>query len=99
MNDADHRLEALLRADLPAAHDPVFRLAVLQRMERRGFALRMGLVLALGLIAAAAVWVILPSLASAVRAAPIAAGVPLAGLILVSALAFAWGVYRAFRSA
>jgi len=56
MNDADRHLEALMRTDQPAAHDPVFRLAVLQRMERRGFAIRMGLVLALGLIAAAAVW-------------------------------------------
>ena len=35
--DDDASLEALLRAELPPARDPLFRIAVLERRERRRF--------------------------------------------------------------
>ena len=35
--ESDASLEALLRAKLPPASDPLFRIAVLQRRERRRF--------------------------------------------------------------
>ena len=37
MPDSDASLEALLRAELPPARDPLFRIAVLERRERQRF--------------------------------------------------------------
>ena len=37
MPDADARLDALLRTDPVAERDPLFRIAVLQRLERERF--------------------------------------------------------------
>jgi hypothetical protein len=52
----DDRIAELLRADAPAAHDPLFRISVLERRERNRFrrlALMLGVIaLALSVIAA-----------------------------------------------
>jgi len=52
----DDRIGELLRADAPAAHDPLFRISVLERRERNRFrqhALMLGgIALALSVIAA-----------------------------------------------
>jgi hypothetical protein len=42
MTDANARLEALLRADLPPTPDPLFRIAVLERRERQRFWRQLG---------------------------------------------------------
>jgi len=47
MNDLDSRLTAALRADGPPAHDLLFRIEVLARLERRQFRRRVVQTLAL----------------------------------------------------
>jgi hypothetical protein len=51
----DERIGELLRSDAPAAHDPMFRLAVMERRERRRFRNRSLQVLGGGLAVAAVV--------------------------------------------
>jgi hypothetical protein len=40
-DDKDQRIANLLRADAPPAHDPMFRIKVLERRERRQFQRRL----------------------------------------------------------
>lgn len=54
--DNETRLERLLRADLPPARDPLFRIAVLERRERQAFRRRVAATVAVG--AAAVVLVV-----------------------------------------
>ncbi len=96
MNEAEARLSAAWTADLPPARDAYFRLAVMARLERRQFALRMTLVLVLGAAATLLVAIAAPRLAAALSATP--NGV----LVLVGAMVLAatgWGLFRAFRPA
>jgi hypothetical protein len=48
----DATLEALLRAELPSAHDPLFRIAVLERLERQRFRRQLVATLTVGAVAA-----------------------------------------------
>ena len=52
MSDGDASLEALLRADLPPARDPLFRIAVLERRERQRFRRQLVTTLTVGVFAA-----------------------------------------------
>ena len=62
MTDADARLKALLAEDAPAAADPRFRLAVLERIEKRQATQKLALVIGLGLPATALTAVLSPQL-------------------------------------
>lgn len=48
--DTDDRIVELLRADAPPAHDPLFRLKVLERREQRQFQRRLYTMLAGALV-------------------------------------------------
>ena len=52
--DADARLDALLRTDPVAERDPLFRIAVLQRLERERFRRQMVATLTVDLVQAIA---------------------------------------------
>ena len=52
MDDDDARLVQLLRGDLPPARDPLFRLDVLARRERRRFRRQLTVALTSGAVAA-----------------------------------------------
>ncbi len=62
MTDVDARLRALLREDAPPARDSHFRLAVLERMERRHAVRKLAAVGGLGLAATALTIVLAPEL-------------------------------------
>jgi hypothetical protein len=51
--DDDARLVELLRGDLPPARDPLFRLDVLERCERRRFRRQLVMALTIGPVSAA----------------------------------------------
>ena len=63
MNETDARLSSAWTADLPPARDAYFRLAVMARLERRQFALRMALVLVLGAVATGFAAIAAPAIA------------------------------------
>jgi len=53
MSDLDSRLTAALEADAAPAHDPMFRVEVLMRLERARFRRRIVLTMAVAFVAAA----------------------------------------------
>jgi hypothetical protein len=53
--DANERIGELLHSDAPAAHDPMFRLSVMERRERKRFRNRSLMVLAGGVVVAVVV--------------------------------------------
>jgi hypothetical protein len=57
--DQDARLANLLREDAPPAHDPLFRLSVLERREQKRFRNRSFLLLAAALAFAAISWIVI----------------------------------------
>jgi hypothetical protein len=67
--DIDERLGRLLREDAPPAHDPWFRIRLLERRERLRFRHR-----SLTLLAAAVVMAVFPAILLGLVANPIAAG-------------------------
>ena len=58
-HDQDARLADLLREDTPPAHDPLFRLSVLERREQKRFRNRSFLLLAAALAFAAVSWIVI----------------------------------------
>lgn len=52
MPDHDARLAELLRSGLPPAHDPLFRIEVLARLERRRFRRQFAMALTFGAVSA-----------------------------------------------
>ena len=52
MADDEARLVQLLRGELPPARDPLFRIEVLARLERRRFRRQLALVLTVGAVSA-----------------------------------------------
>ena len=52
-SDGDERLETLLRMDLVPERDPLFRIAVLQRLERQRFRRQLVAALTIGPVTAA----------------------------------------------
>ena len=85
MTDHDAKLEQLLRADVPPAPDPLFRIAVLARLERRRFQRQVARIVGVGAVVTALV---------AVNAAAInawlAADVSQLAVVLVVAAAAVW---------
>ncbi|MEO6341282.1 MAG: hypothetical protein ABIO39_14665 [Caulobacteraceae bacterium] len=65
MSEVDEKLAALLREDGPPAHDPVFRLRVLERVARRRLQLRMAGVVGVGVAATGLVAAMSPDLSMA----------------------------------
>ncbi len=62
MTDADARLKAFLAEDAPGATDPRFRLAVLERIEKRQAARKLALVIGLGVPATVLAAILSPQL-------------------------------------
>jgi len=92
MTEADDRLKALLQADLPPGPDARFRLAVLERMERRRAGVRLAVVVVAGLAASAGAAVLGPQLsADFSRTALVVAS------LLIAAAATGWGVMQMSR--
>lgn len=60
MTEAEARLEALWKDGLPPARDAMFRLSVLQRIERRRMMHKVAAVAALGLALAVLAWSLAP---------------------------------------
>jgi len=85
VTDHDAKLEHLLRADKPPARDPLFRIAVLARLERRRFQRQIAAIVGVGAVVMAFV---------AVNAAAInvwlAADVTRLAIVLVVAAATVW---------
>jgi hypothetical protein len=54
--DIDEQIAALLRQDIPPAHDPMFRLRVLERLEQRRFRRRLVTALIAAAVLAATIW-------------------------------------------
>ena len=52
MGDDDARLVELLRGDLPPARDPLFRIELLARLERRRFRRQLAVALTFGALSA-----------------------------------------------
>jgi len=79
--DIDERLGKLLRADAPPERDALFRIALLERRERKRFRHR-----SLTLLAAAAVLGVVPAVALTLVDNPLAAGViAIFGMALIGA--------------
>ena len=92
MTDADAKLKALLRAEPDPAPDPRFRLAVLERIEHRQARVKLGLVLALGSAATAAMALLGPQLSQSLgNTALVIAGLSIAGA------AMAWSAMQVQR--
>jgi hypothetical protein len=90
MTADDARLKALFSGDEPSARDPAFSAAVLEAVIRRKFASDMGLIAGGSALLAAALWfawpVVQPMLAPLGEIAlPVAAGLTLAGLLMLAA--------------
>lgn len=97
MNDLEDRLAAAFAGDAPPAADVLFRIAVLERYERRAFRLRMTLVVLAGLTASVLLWLAAPSVAREAGALHLSANaMTLVGLAL-AVIPAAWGVQRAFK--
>ncbi len=96
MNETDARLSSAWTADLPPARDAYFRLAVMARLERRQFALRMALVLVLGAVATGFAAIAAPQLAANLSATPYGALMVVVAMVVA---ATGWGLVRAFRPA
>ncbi len=62
MTDADVKLKALFAAEVPPAMDAHFRLAVFERMEKRQAALKLAVVVGVGVLATAGTAVLSPQL-------------------------------------
>ena len=92
MMDADARLKALFAEDLPPAMDARFRLAVLERLEKRRAAIRLSLVIGVGAAATAVTAVVSPQLDQLV-----APGVMLVAGAVLAAAASLWGVMQIRR--
>jgi hypothetical protein len=89
MSEADMRLKALLAVDEPPARDPVFALAVMERIERRRFWTELLLGAPVALAACMALWALSPFLTEmAVQwIGPFAQGLLMPVLALVLTLA------------
>ena len=87
MTDADVRLKALLRAEPPPARDPLFRIAVMERMARRRLRRRLAVVAAAGVAGAVLLAPCAPALS---RLA--ANGVPSIAGTLLALAATAWAI-------
>jgi len=92
MTDADLKLKALFRAEPPPVLDARFRLAVLERMERRRAQVKLGLLLAIGLVATVAAAACGPALSASVGQLPLA----VIG-VMVALGTTAWGVMQLHR--
>lgn len=68
MTDAEARLDALWHEGLPPARDVMFRLAVLQRIERRRTMNNVAAVVALGLALSVLAWAFAPRVVVTVEA-------------------------------
>jgi len=55
--DTDEKILAILRDDAPPRHDPMFRLRVLERIERKRFKHRLTMLVAVAGVVVAAVWI------------------------------------------
>jgi hypothetical protein len=55
VTDNDAKLEQFLRADLPPAYDPLFRITVLARLESRRFRRQVAIMVGVGVAATALV--------------------------------------------
>jgi hypothetical protein len=93
MTDADAGLKALLRADAPAARDPWFRIALIERMARRRLRRRLVVVGAAGAAGAALLAPLAPALS---RLAADGVALPAAGVLVVLA-ATVWAVAQMRR--
>jgi len=92
MTDADAKLKALFALDAPPAMDAHFRLAVFERMEKRAAALKLALVIGVGVLTTVATAMLSPALTRLL--AP--------GMMLVAGTVFAgaasvWGVVQMRR--
>jgi hypothetical protein len=85
MTDADAKLKALLRAAEPEpAMDPRFRLAVIERIERRQARVKLALVFAAGSAGVAALALLGPQLTQGLgQTALVAASLGIAGAAMV----------------
>jgi hypothetical protein len=92
MTDADARLKALFQEDAPAALDARFRLAALERIQRRRTWVRLALVGAAGAVATAAVAVLGPQLTQALGGLPV-----IAASVAIAVAATGWGVMQMSR--
>jgi hypothetical protein len=92
MTDADARLKALMRAELPAARDPWFRLALMERMARRRLRRRLALVCGAGVAGA----VLLAPFAPALSRLSGNAVLPAAGVLMAVAVTL-WATARMRR--
>ena len=92
MTDADARLKVFLTQDLPPAMDARFRLAVLERAERRQAAQKLALVIGAGAAATAITAVLAPQLSQA-----LSPGVLLIAGAMLGAAASVWGVLQIRR--
>ena len=62
MTQADDRLKALFAEDEPPARDPVFSMAVMERLMRRRFLEDVGILSAVSLVGGAVLWPLWPVL-------------------------------------
>ena len=92
MTDADARLKVFLTQDLPPATDAHFRLAVLERAERRQAMQKLSLVIGAGAVATALTAVLAPQLSQALSPSVLL----ITGAMLGGA-ASVWGVLQIRR--
>ena len=85
MTDNDARLERLLRAGVPPARDPLFRITVLARLERRRFRRQIATMVGVGAAATA-----LAAVNAAAIDAWLAEDVPRIAVVLVVATVAVW---------
>ena len=92
MTDADARLKALFQQDAPPQMDAHFRLAALERIERRRAGVRLAVVAAAGAAATAAAAMLGPQLTQSLGGWPI-----IAASVAIAVAATGWGVMQMRR--
>lgn len=93
MTDADARLKAWMGTQVPAARDPWFRIALMERMARRRLRRRLTVVGAAGVAGAVLLAPLAPTLS---RLSANGVLLPLAG-VLVAVAATGWAIGRMRR--
>lgn len=98
MTDIETRLDSVWREDLPPARDPLFRLAVQARLERRRFRIRMAAVGVFGLLGSILLWFVTAQAVSLVGDLDVAPGTIITLSLLLAASAGGMGLFQASRA-
>lgn len=81
----------------PPARDALFRIAIMERIERRRYRASLAILAALALIVTAAFRAVLPGLAGALHTATVPTGTFAGAALAIAAACTLWGLNRVYR--